>query len=115
MSKQKYLLSTGISTDKVEYYIIDLFNLYLTVYPNDIPGSNSIGFDFIMTNTKKADLAIDVKNRLDQLIDKLQSRVSNVKITLVEAALINETTLKVIIDVNQVRSGDILVDLYKNN
>lgn len=113
MSK-KYLLSSGTSTDKVEYYILDLFKLYLSIYPGDIPGSQ-IGFDFIMTDIKKADLADDIRRRIDILIGKLQDKVSNVKITLVEAALINETTVKIIVDVNHIRSEEILVDLYKNN
>ena len=51
--KKKYLLSTGLITDKVEIYVLDLFKLHLSVYPKDIPGINNIGFDFIITNTKK--------------------------------------------------------------
>ena len=113
--KNKYILSTGITTDMVEYYIIDLFKLYLSVYPGDIPNAEYIGFDFIITDTKKADLANDIKRRVDVLISKIQERVSGVTISLVELALVNETTVKIIIDVNQVKSDEILVDLYKNN
>ena len=112
---KRYLLSTGSSTDKVEYYILDLFKVYLNIFPGDIPGDDQIGFDFIMTNTKKADLADDIRRRVEILISKLQKKVSNVKISLVEAALINETTVKIVVDVNQIRSEEILVDLYKNN
>lgn len=112
--KNKYLLSTGITTDRVEYYIIDLFKLYLSVYPGDIPNAD-IGFDFIITDTKKADLVSDIRHRVDTLISKIQDKVSGVSMSLVELALVNETTLKIIIDVNQIKSDEILVDLYKNN
>lgn len=113
--RNKYLLSTGITTDRVEYYIIDLLKLYLSVYPGDIPNADYIGFDFIITDTKKADLASDIRRRVDVLISKIQEKVSGVTVSLAELALINETTVKIIIDVNQVRSDEILVDLYKNN
>lgn len=113
--KNKYLLSTGITTDRVEYYIIDLFKLYLSVYPGDIPNADYIGFDFIITDTKKADLVSDIRRRVDTLISKIQERVSGITISLAELALVNETTVKIIIDVNQIKSDEILVDLYKNN
>lgn len=113
--KNKYLLSTGITTDRVEYYIIDLIKLYLSVYPGDIPNADYIGFDFIIADTKKADLASDIRSKVDTLISKIQDKVSGVSISLVELALVNETTVKIIIDVNQIKSDEILVDLYKNN
>ena len=43
---RKYLLSTGTATDRLEYYVLDLFRLYLKIYPGDIPGASGLGFDF---------------------------------------------------------------------
>ena len=48
---RKFLLSTGKTTDKIEYYVVDLFRLYLSVYPGDIPGASRIGFDFNLRDT----------------------------------------------------------------
>ena len=44
---KRYLLSTGASTTEIEKYVLDLFKLYIQIYPGDIPGSN-IGFNFIL-------------------------------------------------------------------
>ena len=51
-----YLLSTGQITNQVEYYIIDLFKLYLNIWPKDIPGASKIGFNFIFTNKNKREI-----------------------------------------------------------
>ena len=112
--KQQYLLSTGLLTSRVEYYIIDLFKLYLSIYPGDIPGFPSLGFDFIITNTKKDELKAEIKNRLEGLIKKIKNSVSaDIKIS--EAYLVSDDVLKLIIEVNDVKSDEIFVDLYKNN
>lgn len=114
--KTKYLLSTGVITDQIEYYIIDLFKVYLAVYPGDIPNASHIGFDFIITDTKKADLLSDIKSKINSLLSKIQNKVSKeISISVAEAVLIDETTVKLVINVNQVKSDEILVDLYKNN
>ena len=110
----KYLLSTGITTDKVEYYIIDLFKVYFSIYPGDIPGAPSIGFDFLITNTKKSELVDELSIRLSELLGKFANKFPGVSIVAQEVALINETTLKVILEVNQVRSEEILIDLFEN-
>ena len=112
--KKKYLLSTGLLTDQVEYYIIDLFKLHLSVYPKDIPGADWIGFDFIMTDTKKDEIRRVATDRLNKLVSKIQKNFNDVSIRLSEPALIDETTLKVILDVNQIQSEEILIDLYNN-
>lgn len=69
-----YLLSTGQITNQVEYYIIDLFKLYLNIWPKDIPGASKIGFNFIFTNTKKKDLASEITGRVEQLITKIKEK-----------------------------------------
>ena len=108
--KTKYLLSTGLVTDKIENYILDLFKLHLSIYPKDIPGANNIGFDFIITNTKKDELVSEVNNRVRELINKFKKKFSNVNIMLESSALIDETKLKLVISVNEV-SDTISVDL----
>ena len=108
----KYLLSTGMSTDKVEYYIIDLFKLYLNIWPNDIPNSPNLGFDFILTDVKKDELVSTVKSRVNQLIDKIRNKFTRtLSIELVSVEIIDQTKVKITINVNQVRSEEITVDI----
>lgn len=76
MSK-RYLLSTGKVTGKVEYYILDLFRLYLSVYPGDIPGKSSIGFDFTITDALKTELADKVKDKVESLVRKISNQFSS--------------------------------------
>lgn len=107
-----YLLSTGQVTNRIEYYIIDLFRLYLNIYPKDIPGASGIGFNFIFTDVKKSDLTSDIKSRIDQLISKIKDKfVRTLEIKIVSLDLIDETKVKLVISVNQVESNDILINI----
>lgn len=108
--KKKYLLSTGKTTELVEYYIIDLFKLHLSIYPKDIPGADHIGFNFIITNTKKDEIKSDISGRLDELINKFRKRFTGIDIQISESALINDSTVKLIIAVNEI-SETVLVDI----
>ena len=108
--KQKYLLSTGLVTNKIEYYILDLFKLHLSVYPNDVPGASQIGFDFIITNTKKDELRAEVSKRVQELIDKFKKKFSGINIQLDTFVVVDETSVKLVISVNEV-SDTISVDL----
>lgn len=108
----KFLLSTGSSTDKLEYYIIDLFKLYLTVYPEDIPGAPEIGFDFSLTNVKKDELDVEIENRINKFINKIKDKFSqNLTINIKSLELIDETRIRLIINVNKVESDEILIDI----
>ena len=111
---KKYLLSTGITTDRVDQYIIDLFKLYLSVYPGDIPNYESLGFDFIMNDVKKDELVSEIRNRLGNLVTKIKKQFQGIHMSITDIELINETTLSLVINVNQTRSDVIFVDLYKN-
>lgn len=109
----KYLLSTGLSTDKVEYYIIDLFKLYLNIWPKDIPNSPDIGFDFILTDVKKDELVNTVRSRVEGLINKIKGKFRNYRtlsIAIESIEIIDQTRIKVTINVNQVKSEEILID-----
>ena len=106
----KYLLSTNDITDKIEYYILDLFKLYLQIYPNDIPGSD-IGFNFILTDVKKTELPDEVKHRINQLINFLNNRFSGVKLSLKSIEIIDEEKAKITIDVNTIQS-EIIINLF---
>lgn len=111
---KKYLLSTGITTDRIDQYIIDLFKLYLSIYPGDIPNYESLGFDFIMNDVKKDELVSEIRNRLGNLITKIKKQFQGIQMSITDIELINETTLSLVINVNQTRSDVIFVDLYKN-
>ena len=115
MKNSKYLLSTGILTDRVEYYIIDLFKVYLSIYPGDIPGAPTLGFDFIITNTKKDELKSEIEKRVEDLISKIKNSTNNINIKVKELYLVSENVLKLVVEVNDVKSEDIMIDLYKNN
>lgn len=112
---KKYLLSTGKITEKIEYYILDLFRLYLSIYPKDIPGADRIGFDFNITNTFKANLPNEVSNRVKNLISTLQDRFkSGLKIELVSCELLDETKAKVIVSCGEIQGEEIVIDIYNN-
>ncbi len=108
----KYLLSDNTVTSQVEYYVIDLFKLYLSVYPGDIPGASSIGFDFNLRGTFKADLSKEVESRISSLVTKFQTRFSGgLSFKLEECDLIDESQVKVVVSCGRIRSEDILVSI----
>lgn len=112
----KYLLSTGGSTNKVEYYIIDLFKLYLSIYPKDIPNAQQIGFDFILTDVKKDELLDKIKYRVNVLIDKIKNKFSNsLTITINSLELVDQSKVKLVIDVNQIKSDEIEINIEDKN
>lgn len=110
----KYLLSTGASTTKVEKYILDLFRVYFNIYPGDIPNSN-IGFNLVLTDTKKDELLEELRGRVDNLIIRIRDRfLGSLNITIENLALISETRARLEISVNDY--SDILdIDIYNNN
>ena len=110
----KYLLSDNTVTTQVEYYVIDLFKLYLSVYPGDIPGADSIGFDFNLRGTFKANLASEVESRINSLVSKFQSRFSEgLSFSLEECGLVDETRVRIVVSCGRIRSEDIVIDLYE--
>ena len=112
--KYRYLLSTGETTTKAEEYIIDLFRLYLGVYPGDIPHYKRLGFDFLLTSVTKENLKSDITLKVDQLIGKIQDILPNKKynISINTLDLIDEETVKLVIDVDGTLSEDIFINLY---
>lgn len=111
----KYLLSNGTSTNRLEYYIMDLIKMNLVIYPDDIPGAPYIGFDFIITNTMKSDLESSVTERVNSLINKISDRFSSrVKISLESLRILNDNTVKVVIKVNEMLSEEIEINTYSN-
>jgi hypothetical protein len=114
MSK-KYLLSTGRVTGRVEYYILDLFRLYLSVYPGDIPGDSSIGFDFTITDTFKSDLADTVQNKVEILVRKISDQfTSGLEIKLESCELIDEKYARIVVSCNGVSGEEIVISLYND-
>lgn len=109
---RKYLLSTGLATDKIEEYIVDLFRLYLQVLPGDIPGLPQLGFNFILTNTKKADIQSTVSSRASVLVDKIQSRFGeSVKIIIDSIEVISENLVRITITVNNTLTEKIVIEV----
>lgn len=110
----RYLLSTGRSTYLVEYYIMDLFKLYLQVFPGDIPGANNLGFDFTIRNVTKADLVKTIEQSVDRLIATIQrSLKQDISIKVGDIDIINEEHVKVTITVNNSLTDDVLINLYE--
>ena len=110
----KYLLSDNTVTSQVEYYVIDLFRLYLSVYPGDIPGAEGIGFDFNLRGTFKANLASEVESRISSLVTKFQSKFGgSLTFSLDSVELIDDTLVKIVVSCGRVQSDDILISLYE--
>lgn len=110
----RYLLSTGQATTKAEEYIIDLFRVYLTVYPGDIPHYKDLGFDFLLTEVTKDGMEEAVKSKVESLVSKIQDSLPNQKYQIIisELDLIDEETVRLVIDVSGTRSEDIYINLY---
>ena len=111
----KYLLSTGKSTTQVEKYILDLFKLNLKIWPGDIPGLPKVGFDFILTDTKKDEIIDEVRYRVRTLVDRLKERFSNQKIDIEVSSidLIDSERVSVVINVGDY-SDEATVNLYND-
>ena len=99
----KYLLSTGRVTEKKEKYVLDLFKLYLTIYPGDIPGAKNIGFNFVITNTKKDELLEEIRSRVGSLISSIQNVSPGVDISLETLEFIDDTRVRVIVKANELK------------
>ena len=106
----KYLKSDGSITNKIDDYIVDLFKLYFTVHPNDIPGTN-IGFNFIMNGVQKVNIASEVTSRLSELINKMQERFSGISMSIKSVDLIDYKKANIEIVVNKTEET-IEVGLY---
>lgn len=101
----RFLLSTGGSTTKIEKYILDLFRINMNIYPGEVPNSD-LGFDFVLTNTKKVEVVSEIKNRLEYLVRKIEDKVkaefmsSGISISLGDIQIFDETRVSVEINVN---------------
>ena len=111
----KYLLSTGKSTTQVEKYILDLFKLNLKIWPGDIPGLPKVGFDFILTDTKKDEVVDEVRYRVRTLVDRLKERFSDQKIDIEVSSidLIDSERVSVVINVGDY-SDEATSNLYND-
>ena len=91
--KKKYLLSSGQSTGRLEEYIIDLFKLNLLIWPDDIPNS-VIGFNFILSDTKKDEVMGVIRSRLNDLCGRLQTQLG-VTITIESIEFLSDSRAKI--------------------
>lgn len=109
----KYLLSTGETTEKTEYYILDLFRISLSVYPEDIIGAPGIGFNFLFNDIKKDEIVSEIKSRVSQLAQGIRNKFSSSKynIEVSEIEILDESRVRITIDVNE-ESDTITLDVY---
>ena len=113
MTTFKYLLSTGKATTKVEEYIIDLFKIFLTLYPGDVPHYENLGFNFIITEVTKDNLKSEITSMVNDLIEKIRNVLpGSYTITINTLDLIDEETVKLIIDVDGTLSEEIYINIY---
>jgi hypothetical protein len=107
-----YLLSTGRSTTKVERYILDLFRLNIQIFPGDIPGSN-VGFDFVITDTKKDEILSTIRSRVSSLVKKIQSKFNGININVNSIEFLDEERVLINIEVNDY-TDTISINVYEN-
>lgn len=101
-----YLLSTGEVTTKIEKYILDLFRIYLNVYPRDIPGAPKIGFNFIFNDVKKDEVVSEIQSRVSQLASQIKNKFpESCNIVVDSIEILDETRVRITITVNNMETG----------
>lgn len=110
----KYLLSTGETTSRIEYYILDLFRLNLQIWPGDIPGAPGIGFDFIFNDVKKDEVVGEVESRISSLASSIKQKIGSDRCEVVvdKIEIIDESRVRITIIVNETASDTITLDIY---
>lgn len=112
MATAKYILSTGKSTTRVEEYMIDLFKLYLTIFPGDIPGAPNFGFDFNLIGVYQEDLPRELKSRVTELVKKVNSRFSSgISLSVSSLEIIDETRARLVVNAGNF-SSEIVLNIY---
>ena len=108
-----YVLSTGEVTSRVERYVLDLFTILLTIYPNDVPNT-SIGFDFVLGDVKKDELSIAIGDKVNSLISAVREYVpAQVDISLVDIDIVSYSRAIITISVNG-DTDNFEIDLNEN-
>lgn len=115
MAKTRYLLSTGKITTRVEYYILDIFRINLTVMPEDVPLNSSIGFDYSMATTTKDQLVKVINTKLELLTQKIRNQFPNSNIHVSDTKLIDEQLVVTTITVNNTISEDFNINIYNQD
>ena len=101
----KLVLSTGEVTERVEKYVMDLFQMHLRVFEGSIPFSN-FGFNFQLGDVKKDELLRVVKSKAGELCRKVASlSPKGVKIELESVSLTGEDRAILSIRVNDEREN----------
>lgn len=113
---KKLVLTTGEVTTSLEDYVLDLFRLYLTVFEGDIPHAPRLGFNFNLAGVMKDALKSEVSSRVNSLVDRVRSSVSDKDITLQidSIDLIDEELVKIKLEINGELTDDILVNINNN-
>jgi hypothetical protein len=112
--KRQYLLSDGSVTTDPALYIQDLFPLYLSVNPGDVPYLPDYGFNFTFAGIPKSELYSKVKFRMEALVRLIQDSFQGSSITLDSLEMPSEDTVKAIITVDGVKS-DLYINIYENS
>lgn len=96
----------------MEEYIIDLFKLYLKIYPGDIPNLPEYGFDFDLSGIYKADLPREIESRVNSLVNKVNSRFQGgVRLSLKSLEMISEEKVKIVVSAGEYAS-EITLNIY---
>lgn len=109
----KYLLSGGRGTTKIEEYLIDLFKIYLKIYPGDVPGAPDYGFDFNLQGIYQDELPAELESRVTRLVQKVNSRFPNstMKLEVESLEIISPTKARLKISAGTL-VDDIEVNIY---
>lgn len=107
----RYLLSSGLSTTKIEEYVMDLIKINLSAGVNDIPGRSDIGMDTRLTGVMKDELQSKAYYFSESLVSRIQDRIPGLPIEIESVSLISETRLRLILRIDGTLLSEYIVDL----
>lgn len=111
----RYMLSSGRTTTKIQEYILDLFSLYLGLNPGDVPGLPDFGFNFTFAGVPKMELMSKMEFRINAFLEKIGKSFPNHRIVLEELIMPTEETVKIVVSVDgSTATEPIYLNIYED-
>lgn len=100
MNKSNYILSTGETTNDVITYIKDLFKIYFSIRPKDIPGMGYVGFESSLIGITKDSLRSEITRRVQSVVDIIKSQFTGIEMSLESLKIISEERIDVVLNID---------------